>query len=122
VADPGAFALMNTPESRPGYLALAPKGSTWQNRAPARIILTLPFYRPVASAHKIACPVLIVYAEKDSLISTQSVKKCAARIRDVKTVAVLAGHFDVYQGEMFERVVALEAEFLADRLGAEKKR
>jgi len=116
VADPGTFALMNTPESKPGYLALVPEGSGWKNQAPARIILTLPAYRPIASAPRINCPVLLICAEKDSLIPTRAVEKLAARIRNVRMERVPAGHFDVYQGEIFETVVKMEAEFLAETL------
>ncbi len=116
VADPGTFALMNTPESKPGYLGIVPDNSTWKNEAPARIILTIPMYRPINHAAKINCPVLIIYAENDSLISPDAVEKTADRIKNVKKVGLPAGHFDVYTGDMFEKVVAMEADFLYQHL------
>jgi pimeloyl-ACP methyl ester carboxylesterase len=116
VADPGVFALMNTPESKPGYLALIPEGSTWKNEAPARILLTLPMYRPISYASKINCPVLIVYAEKDSLISPKAVEKTASKIKDVRKVPLPVGHFDLYAGAMFEKAVETEADFLCEQL------
>jgi len=115
-ADPGEFALMNTPESKPGYLALVPPESNWKNQAPARIILTLPFYRPIAFAKKIQCPVLMIYAENDSLIPARDAPRCAAEIRQVQTVKLAGGHFDLYVGELFEKVSAGEAEFLCQYL------
>jgi pimeloyl-ACP methyl ester carboxylesterase len=117
VTEPGTFGLMSTPDSLPGYMALVPAGSAWENRAPARIELTLPLYRPVRYATRIRCPVLIVCAEKDSLIGQASVVKTARRIRDCKLVRLPVGHFDVYVGEEFERVADLEGDFLRDRLG-----
>jgi pimeloyl-ACP methyl ester carboxylesterase len=116
VADPGTFALMNTPESKPGYLALVPEGSSWKNQAPARIILTLPLYRPLRAAPRLHCPVLLIGAEKDSLIPIRAVEKLAGRIKQVRLEKVAAGHFDVYAGDMFEKVVKLEADFLVETL------
>lgn len=116
VADPGEFALMNTPESKPGYMALAPSDSKWKNEAPARILLTLPVYRPMSYAAKITCPVLLIYAEKDSLISPDAVLKTASKIKNVEIVGLPVGHFDIYRGEWFEKVVKMETEFLIKHL------
>jgi len=116
VAEPGVFALMNTPEAMPGFLAIVPKVTTWKNEAPARILLTLPMYRPISYAAKINCPVLMIYAEKDSLISPKAVEKTAAKIKDVRKVLLPTGHFEVYTGETFEKVVKMEADFLCEKL------
>jgi len=116
VAKPGEFALMNTPDALPGVMAILPKDAKWNNRAPARIMLTLPLYRPTAYAPRIACPVLMVSAIKDSLISQASVDKTATRIKDVKLQRLEAGHFDVYVGDTFNQVVGLEADFLRRKL------
>jgi len=116
VSDPEHFGLMNTPESKSGYLALVPEGSGWKNQTPARIVLTLPAYRPTAHAGQILCPVLMICAEKDSLIPARAVRSCAAKIRSGRLETLPVGHFEVYFGECFERVVELEAEFLAGRL------
>jgi pimeloyl-ACP methyl ester carboxylesterase len=117
VAEPGTFGLMSSADSLPGYMALVPDGSSWKNRAPARIALTLPLYRPIRYATRIKCPVMIVSAEKDSLIGQASVVKTARRIRECKLVRLPVGHFDVYVGEEFERVADFEGDFLRDNLG-----
>jgi len=116
VESPDRFGLMNTPESKPGYLALLSEGSSWQNRAPARIALTIGNYRPIATAAKIHCPVFIVYAENDSLISARAVERCARRIKQAETMKLPVGHFEIYRGEWFEKAVAAEADFLAKNL------
>ncbi|MFZ5572757.1 MAG: alpha/beta hydrolase [Thermodesulfobacteriota bacterium] len=113
VSDPDRFGLMNTPESKPGYLALVPENSGWENRVPARIALSLAAYRPVRYADRITCPVLMICAEKDTLIPQQAVRKCASRIRSVRLEVLPAGHFEPYVGELFERTATMEAEFLA---------
>lgn len=115
---PGEFALMNTPDAMDGIQKMVPAGIPWENRAPARIVLKLPFYRPIRSASKIRCPVLIVAAEKDTLIPIRAVVRTAARIPDCELVRRPVSHFDVYAGEEFERVAAIEADFLERRLRA----
>jgi dienelactone hydrolase len=116
VSDPGRFGLMNTPDAMDGFLALVPKDTTWENKAPARIALTLANYRPVSHAGRINCPVLMVCAEKDSLIPAGAVRKCAAKIKNARLEVLPVGHFEVYVGDLFEKVSALEADFLAEKL------
>jgi len=119
VADPDQFGLMNTPESKPGYLALVPEGSDWRNEAPARIALTLPAYRPVSYAAQISCPVLIICAENDSLNPAKAVEKCASKCKSATIISLPVGHFEVYFGDSFEKVSEMEAKFLARELLAE---
>lgn len=116
VSDPDKFAIMNTPGSKEGYLSLIPEGSSWKNECPARILLSIPFYRPVRYASKIKCPVLILYAEKDSLIPPEAVRKTASKIRNVKVVCLDVGHFDVYFDPVFSETTKIETEFLKENL------
>jgi len=116
VGDPDTFAVMNTPESKSGFMAIVPDDSKWENRCPARILLTLPMYRPTGYVRRIKCPVLIINGDKDSLITDKAVQKTAKKIKNIKFVTMPVGHFDVYHGDIFEQVVKLEAEFLYDNL------
>jgi pimeloyl-ACP methyl ester carboxylesterase len=112
VADPESFALMNTPDSRPGYMALVPEDSAWRNECPARVVMTLLLYRPITSAGKIKCPVLIICAENDSLIPARAVARTGRNIDNCELVNLPVGHFDVYYGDVFEQVVRIEGDFL----------
>lgn len=116
VGEPDQFALMNTPECMPGVLSILPANYVLKNFAPARIALTLPFYRPIKSVSRINCPVLLLIAEKDSLIPPQAVRKTAALIKNSRTINLSAGHFEVYTGELFEKMSRLQAEFLKEHL------
>lgn len=116
VADPDEFAVMNTPGSREGYLSLIPEDSSWKNECPARILLSIPFYRPVRYAPRIKCPVLIIYAENDTLIPPEAVRKTASKIRNVKAECFDVGHFDVYFDPVFSEATKIEAEFLKENL------
>jgi uncharacterized protein len=117
VGDPGMAAVMNTPEAKDGYLSMIPEGSTWKNETPARSMLGSLFCQPpIISANKVRCPALIIVAEGDSLISPRALKKTASRIQRATTARFPVGHFGVYSGETFEKVVQIEADFLVTHL------
>jgi pimeloyl-ACP methyl ester carboxylesterase len=116
VGTPDEFALLNKADCLQGFLSLVPEGSGFDNRAPAAISLALSFYRPISRAAEIVCPILMIIAENDSLIPLKDVEKCAAKIGQAKKVLLPVGHFDVYTGELFAKVSAMEAEFLVEHL------
>ena len=118
VSGPGSFGLMNTPDAMGGFLALVPEDTDWENKAPARIALTLANYRPIKYARQVGCPVFMVCAEKDSLIPAKAVRKCAARIKSVQLEVLPVGHFEVYVGDLFERISAMQADFLTENLSS----
>jgi len=79
----------------------------------------IPLNRPVASAAKIGCPLLLVLAERDNVAPTKSVRAVARKARPRAQVLVLpSGHFDIYVGDMFERSVTAQVEFLTTHLAA----
>jgi pimeloyl-ACP methyl ester carboxylesterase len=116
VADPDAFGIMNQPDSKPGYLAIVPEGSSWKNECPARILLAVASYRPISFAGKVKCPALVLLAEKDTLIPAEAVERFAAKMPRVEVVRLPLGHFDVYVEEAFEETARLEADFLEKHL------
>lgn len=116
IGHPEEFAIMNTPESYPGYSAIVPKDSTWENKCPARIILKFAAYRPIASAHKVKCPALVMLAEKDSLVDAGAVEKTAHKMTNSTLVKYPFGHFDIYTGEGFSDAIKKQTEFLKTHL------
>lgn len=117
VGEPGSFAVMNTPECLPGYMALVPPGYPFLNACPARVLLETVFYRPLSFADKVNCPTLVVMAENDSLINPAQVERMLERLPRGEVLRLPAGHFDLYSGEIFERAVEREADFLQRELG-----
>lgn len=111
IGKPDEFAAMNTPESYPGYSALIPEGSGWENKCPARILLTFAAYRPIASAKNVKCPALIILAENDSLISAKAVEKTARAMENSELIKYPVGHFDLYSGDYFEDIVTRQTVF-----------
>lgn len=116
IGTPDEFAIMNTPGSYEGFLSIFPKDSTWENRCPARILLTFAAYRPIASAGKVSCPALLMLGEKDSLIDATAVEKTAKKIPKGELVKYPFGHFDIYTGEAFEDAVKKQTDFLISHL------
>jgi uncharacterized protein len=118
IGKPDEFAIMNTPESYPGYSAMIPKNSSWQNQCPARILLTFAAYRPIAAAGNVLCPALVMLGEKDSLIDAAAVEKTAKKIPKGELVKYPFGHFDIYTGEAFEDAVKKQTDFLWSHLSS----
>ncbi|MEW5733221.1 MAG: alpha/beta fold hydrolase [Thermodesulfobacteriota bacterium] len=116
VSPPDRFGVLNTPESEPGFKVLLPPGYQFDNSCPARVLLNVPLYRPISHAKKIPCPVLLLYGEKDTLIPAKSVEKTGKRIKNCTLVPLPVGHFEPYLGEMFEKTVKMEADFLVKNL------
>jgi len=109
---PDEFAVLNTPETWPGFQTLLPESSDWQNRCPARVALTTLLYRPARSAARVLCPALILIAERDSILSARASERAANRMPQAVPVVLPLGHFDIYTGEAFEAAVEMQAEFL----------
>lgn len=116
VGPPGSVAALNTPECEPGYRALIPEGSRWENRVPARIFLSVARYRPIQLASQVTCPALLVLADEDSLIPASAVERSAARIPDCRLERLPCNHFAPYRGEWLQRNLALQEAFLRERV------
>jgi pimeloyl-ACP methyl ester carboxylesterase len=116
VGDPGAFACMNTPEAKPGYTSIIPEGSKWRNETPARAGITMAFYWPSLFASRIKCPVLMIAGENDTVVPYNAAVKTAGKIKSTRLVSLPVGHFEAYTGDMFEKVVEIEGEFLRETL------
>lgn len=112
---PGGFAFMTSPDAEPGYRAIT--GPSWQNRAAARVALTVGAYRPGRMAERLPCPILVLIADRDAIAPAKAAEDAAWRATgraEVRTYPI--GHFDIYTGEPFERAVADELHFLRRHL------
>jgi fermentation-respiration switch protein FrsA (DUF1100 family) len=116
VGEPGTFAVMTTPDSRPGFDAILPDDTRWENRVAARIALRFATYRPGTSARHVRCPMLFCVCDRDALAPAAATVKLASRapLAEVKRYPI--GHFDIYVGEWHERAVADQTAFLSRHL------
>ena len=97
VADPGGFAVMTAPQAVPGFAAIAPHGSRWENRVAARIMLSLTFYRPVRNAAKLRMPLLVSVCDEDQITPPEPAARVAELAPRGELVRYPYGHFDVYE-------------------------
>lgn len=116
VGPPGSSAVMNSPDAEPGFRALNPPGLEWPNEAAARIALRVGAYRPIRHAAAVRCPILFVVLQDDVVTPPDLAESAAALAPRSELLSYPGGHFDPYVGELFERVAAAEAEFLAREL------
>jgi uncharacterized protein len=117
VGPPGSTAVMSSPDAEPGFRALNPPGLAWPNEAAARVALRVGAYRPTRKAARVRCPILFALADDDVITPPDLAAKAAARAPRAEVRRYPGGHFDPYVGELFERVVADETEFLVRHLG-----
>lgn len=115
VREPG-LALLPSPDSHAGYLALVPGDAPPPDPVPARVFLEVLRYHPGRQARRVAVPTLLVAAGNDAICPIGATRRVAARIASARLETFPGGHFDVYRGSTFERVVELESSFLARQL------
>lgn len=115
-AEPGGTAFMVATDAKPGYTALVPADLSFRNEAAARFALALMFDRPGASAKKVTAPMYVVVCQNDTVAPAKATLKHLAKAPSAEVVVDPAGHFDIYVGDDFERVVADEVDFLARRV------
>lgn len=99
-----------------GAQRLLPSGMKPGRKCPAEIAIMGYFYRPIEFAPNVECPTLFIYAEQDTLISPQIIKETAQRVKDITIVGLPIEHFDIYEGDAFEKAVSIEVEFLKRHL------
>ncbi len=117
-AKPGETGLMNAPDAYDGYTVLRKAGCTAPNEVAARFALDIIGYYPGRSAKKISAPVLFCVCETDSVAPAGPTLRYAAQAARGEIKTYRDGHFDIYVGDAFERVVADQIEFLNRHLKA----
>lgn len=113
--DPGERAVLTSPGAKAGYETLVPADEEWANRCSARVLSTVPFYRPVTRAGDVDCPTLVVQGTRDDVVPDPPIEDLVDAVDDVERVRLDVDHFAVYR-EAFEEVAERHAGFLARHL------
>jgi fermentation-respiration switch protein FrsA (DUF1100 family) len=116
VGPPGSLAAMTAPEAEPGFRAMDPGDSTWENRVAARVMLALGAYRPYARFSDLRQPTLVVVCERDATTPPGPALRAASKSPNAELVRYPVGHFEVYVPPQFERSVADQTDFLTRAL------
>ncbi|MGH8445708.1 MAG: alpha/beta hydrolase [Solimonas sp.] len=116
VAAPGHTAAMASEDAEAGYRAIVPSG--WRNEMSARMALYLALYRPITSAGRISCPVLLGVCLRDTVAPASAALALARKLgsrAELKTYDF--GHFDIYVGDGYARSSADQLAFFKRVLG-----
>jgi uncharacterized protein len=115
VGEPKSSAVIVSPGAATRYTAIM--GPTFRNEMCARGIVRLALNRPVTLAGRLRVPILLVVAEQDNVAPVAAVYAVARRAGTLAEVESFdCGHFDIYVGEVFEKSVARQVEFLRTHL------
>lgn len=115
VGPPGSLAAITAPGAEVGYQSIM--GPTFRNEMCARGILGIALNRPVTSATKLRCPLLLVMATEDNVAPPSAVRAVGEKAGgDTELLELGCGHFDIYTGAMFEQSVSAQVDFLTRRL------
>lgn len=107
---PGEAAALTTPDSKPGYLRIAPPD--WTNEISMSWALTLATYRPNKMTPRLPCPTLFCIATDDVVVPPSAMEDGARRAPNkVEVKRYAAGHFDIYVPPMFDQVSRDQTEF-----------
>jgi dienelactone hydrolase len=108
-------AFFTDPALAGRFAAVAAGSPTWQNRVAARFLLRAPRYRR-GTLERIRVPMLFSLAARDVEVSPGFIRAISAGLPNCRVMEYDAGHFDLYHGAVFERVVADQAAFLLQAL------
>lgn len=108
----GSAALMTAPDAVSGYLPLVPDDLEFINEVAARAGLAIPLHTPGRALRKLTCPTLVCICDEDTVAPAGPTARYARRAPAARVIRYPAGHFDIYVGADFERVVADQLEFL----------
>lgn len=114
---PGEKALMTKLGAEKAYEAMLDGPSPWRNLIAARLMLTLPLYRPIVHAKKVQPPLLMIVCERDEICPAALAHRVAALASKGQAASFEATHFGIYFGELFNAATREMVRFLDQHLG-----
>lgn len=108
----GETALMTAADALPGFKAIQPEGKDVPDYVAARIALDLIRYFPGRRTPEIKARILFCVCENDSVAPSRQTIRHAERAPNKEIKLYKDGHFEIYVGDAFERVVKDQIDFL----------
>lgn len=102
---PNKRALMADKEYEKYLDAMAGKSKTFENTTPVATILEFIKYYPGKYADKVKCPIYYAVCENDTIAPAKKTLKYAKRSKYATIKKYPYGHFDIYLGDNFQRVI-----------------
>lgn len=113
---PGSAALMPTADANAEFTALVPAGKEFTNEVAARVGLRIALHNPGRAARRVRAPILFCVCDADSVAPAKATLRHARRAPRGEVVRYPVGHFEIYNGEPFERAVDDQLDFLRRHL------
>src|SRR6516165_2167225 len=115
--DPGDMAVFTSPHDKAIINELAAQAPEWRNAVAARMLFPLMRYQPRTAASRLAMPLLVCIAEKETAASPALTADMISRAPKAEVRRYPIGHFDAYAGEWLEQIVSDQISFLHGHLG-----
>jgi fermentation-respiration switch protein FrsA (DUF1100 family) len=115
VYGPLGRAVFSDPDLAERFREVEENAPTWRNQVTPRFLFTAPRYRD-GTMERIAVSLMVTVARDDAVISSEFVKKKAARAPQHEIREYPVGHFDMYHGAVRDRVAGDELSFLQRHL------
>jgi uncharacterized protein len=115
VGSDGGPVLFTQAEAAPGFEAVTGEGSLWRNEIrfdPARPVA---LFRPVRTAARVRCPLLVCLGTADTIAPGRPIEKVALRAPAAELQRFPVDHFQSFL-DGFEAVAAAHVDFLARHL------
>ncbi|HEY8808541.1 MAG TPA: alpha/beta hydrolase, partial [Solirubrobacterales bacterium] len=109
--EPGSLAVINSPDTVPGFAAITPPDSTWRNEVCARVALAPP-YGLTRKVRRISCPALYCVFEDDDVNPPALGRRAAERAPRGELREYPGGHFAPFSDTIFKQVAADQVDFL----------
>lgn len=103
-------ALVSTPGASRRYREVA--GDDWDNRLPARSLLSLVRHAPDEDRRRPSCPVLFLGGTRDEVVPIETVEDAAEEVPDPTLVGFPVDHLGLYAGAGVARAVGHGLAFL----------
>ncbi|MEC3979290.1 alpha/beta hydrolase [Amycolatopsis sp. H20-H5] len=116
IGDPDSAALLRVAGAEAQFRSLLEPGASWDNAVAARVVLSLPGYRPGEVAGRIRCPALFCACEADTITPKAPVVAAARAAPRGRLITYPGEHFGIYRGPVFERAVEDQTRFLVEAL------
>ena len=115
-AHPGEVGLMSADDVTEGVLELLEASglteAEYRSLVPARIGLAVPLARPGRRAKDLTKPALFCVCDRDTVAPAAATLRHAAKAPKGEVRRYDAGHFDIYIGDDFDRVITDQIAFL----------
>ncbi len=112
VGEPGSVSALNSATALQGMVPMAATSKTWKNEVAARVLLSVPLYRPIMHVHKIKVPVLYAVARYDDVTPAVHALAAAEKTPHHQIKIYNCGHFDPYMPPLFDTVAQDQLDFL----------